>query len=232
MAIRALDFMAKVSSRFVHEILPVATASVIGAMLVNHYGRQPASPPIVIQAPPSASEDAMVQSLREEHELIASFMKRREEFVRHRQESDAGAFGDRRDAGRVDRAGAAFHRRSAAARATTGSAQKAVARLAPKAAARKKSAPTEAPSLQPDPPAIASETPPLLASSPPPAQIELEPRARPIVRVAGASARVGRGRRSGVRARGVPASACRIGPRCRRSSGRWVSSGRTDPQGR
>ena len=47
MAIRALDFMAKVSSRFVHEILPVATASVIGAMLVNHYGRQPASPPIV-----------------------------------------------------------------------------------------------------------------------------------------------------------------------------------------
>jgi hypothetical protein len=56
MAIHALDFMAKVSSRFVHEILPVATASVIGAMLVNHYGRQPASPPIVIQAAPSASK--------------------------------------------------------------------------------------------------------------------------------------------------------------------------------
>src|ERR1700689_1997666 len=84
MAIRALDFMAKVSSRFFHEILPVAMASVIGAMLVNHYGRQPASSPIVIQAPPSASEDAMVQSLREEHELIASFMKRNQE-----RESDA-----------------------------------------------------------------------------------------------------------------------------------------------
>jgi hypothetical protein len=45
----------------------------------HHYGRQPPSPPIVIQAPPSASEDAMVQSLREEHELVASFMKRNRE---------------------------------------------------------------------------------------------------------------------------------------------------------
>ena len=57
----------------------MATASVIGAMLVNHYGRQSASPPIVIQAQPSASEEAMVQSLREEHELIASFVKRNQE---------------------------------------------------------------------------------------------------------------------------------------------------------
>src|SRR4029077_17127667 len=81
-------FMAKVSSRFIHEILPVAMASVIGAMLVNHYGRQPASPAIVIQAPPSASEDAMVQSLRDEHELIASFMKRNQE-----RESDAEGSG-------------------------------------------------------------------------------------------------------------------------------------------
>jgi hypothetical protein len=44
MAIRALDLIARVSSRFVDEILPVATASVIGAMLVNHYGRQPPLP--------------------------------------------------------------------------------------------------------------------------------------------------------------------------------------------
>jgi hypothetical protein len=51
MAIHALDFMAKVSSRFVHEILPVATASVIGAMLVNHYGRQPASPRSSLRRP-------------------------------------------------------------------------------------------------------------------------------------------------------------------------------------
>ena len=91
MAIRALDFMTKVSSRFAYEILPVATASVIGAMLVNHYGRQPPSPPIVIQAPPSASEDAMVQSLREEHELIASFMKRNQERASDAERSGSAA---------------------------------------------------------------------------------------------------------------------------------------------
>jgi hypothetical protein len=64
-------------------------------------------------------------------------------------------------------------------------AQKVGVRLAPKSAARKKSAPAEAPAAQLDPPAVAPETPPLLASSPPPTQIEFEPRARPIVRVAG-----------------------------------------------
>lgn len=173
MAIRAFDFMAKVSWRFVHEILPVATASVIGAMLVNHYGRQPASPPIVIQAPPSASEDAIVQSLREERELIASFMKRDQE-----RESDAehGA----------TVAPAPLSVADPPLPEPRPAAQKTVARLAPKSAARKKSAPAEAPSLQSDPPAIASETPPLPDPLPPPAQIEPEPRTRPIVRAAAA----------------------------------------------
>src|ERR1700722_11911861 len=79
MAIHVLDLMGKVASRFVHEILPVALASVIGALVVNHYGRQPASPSIVVQAQPSASENAIAQSLREDHELLASFMKRNQE---------------------------------------------------------------------------------------------------------------------------------------------------------
>jgi hypothetical protein len=179
MAIRALDFMARVSSRFVQEILPVAMASVIGAMLVNHYGRQPASPPIVIQAPPSASEDAMVQSLREEHELIASFMKRNQE-----RESDAEGSG---------RAGTQVASLAPPSLSLVDpplpeprpAGQKAVVRLAPKPAARKTSAPAEAPAPQPDPPAVASEISPLLASSPPPAQIEIELRARPMIRVAG-----------------------------------------------
>lgn len=180
MAIRALDFMAKVSSRFVHEILPVATASVIGAMLVNHYGRQPASPPIVIQAPPSASEDAMVQSLREEHELIASFMKRNQE-----RESDAEHSGiDPTQVASV--APTSLSLVNPPLPEPRPAAQRAVVRLAPKPAARKKSAPTEAAAPQPDPPAVASETPPLLASLPPRAQTEPEPRARPIIRVAGA----------------------------------------------
>jgi hypothetical protein len=90
METRALDLIARVSSRLVHEILPVATASVIGAMLVNHYGRQPPLPSIVVQAQPSASENAIAQSLREDRELLASFAKRREEFVKRRQESGRG----------------------------------------------------------------------------------------------------------------------------------------------
>jgi hypothetical protein len=182
MAIRALDFMAKVSSRFIHEILPVATASVIGAMLVNHYGRQPASPPIVIQAQASASEDAMVQSLREERELIASFVMRN-----HERDIDP------------DRSGSAASQVASAGPTSLPVAdpplpeprpaapQKAVARLAPKSAARKKPALTEASSLQLDPPAAASDAPQLLASSaPPPPQDEFEPRVRPIIRVASA----------------------------------------------
>ena len=179
MAIRALDFMAKLSSRFAYEILPVTMASVIGAVLVNHYGHQPPSPPIVIQAPPSASEDAIVQSLREEHEFIASFVKRNQE-----RASDA------------ERSGSAATQVASLAPPPLSlvdpplpeprpAAQKTVARLAPKPAVRKKSAPTEAPAPQPDPPAVVSEAPPLLASSPPPAQIEFEPRPRPIIRVAG-----------------------------------------------
>jgi hypothetical protein len=178
MAIHTLDLVTKLSSRFAYEILPVTVASVIGAMLVNHYSHQPASAPIVIQAQPSASEDAMVQSLREEHELVASFMKRNQE-----RASDSERLGS-----------AAMEVASLAPSPLSlvdpplpeprPSAQKAAARFAPKLAVRKKSAPTEA-APQPDPPAIASEAPPLPASSPPPAQIEFEPRARPIIRVAG-----------------------------------------------
>jgi hypothetical protein len=175
MAIRALDLMSKLSSRFAYEILPVTVASVIGAMLVNHYSRQPPSPPIVIQAPPSASEDAVVQSLREEHELIASFMKR-----------------NREKASDPERSGSAATQVASLAPPPLPlvdpplpeprpAAQKTIARLAPKPAARKKLAPAP----QSDPPAIASESTPLLASAPPPAQIEAEPRPRPIIRVAG-----------------------------------------------
>jgi hypothetical protein len=177
MAIRALDLVAKLSSRFAYEILPVTVASVIGAMLVNHYNRQPPSPPIVIQAP-SASEDAMVVSLREEHELIATFMKRYQE-----NGSDAE--------------GSASATMQVASIAPTSlslvnpplpeprpAAQKTIARLAPKPAARKKSAPSEAPAPQPDLPAIASEARPMLASPPPSAQIEFEPTTRPIIRAA------------------------------------------------
>ena len=180
MAIRALDLMAKVSSRFAYEILPVATASVIGAMLVNHYGRQPTSSPIVIQAQPSASEDAMVQSLREEHELIASWMKRN-------QQGDMS--GERSASGLMQVASVAPAPLSIVdppLPEPRPAGQKAAAKLAPKPAARKKSAPAEMTSFPAAPPAIASEAPQLPDFLPPPAQIEPEPRARPLIRVAGA----------------------------------------------
>ena len=181
MAIRVLDLMAKVASRFVHELLPVALASVIGALVVNHYGRQPASPSIVVQAQPSASENAIAQSLREDHELIASFMKRTQD-----REID-----DRRSESLGTQVASVAPIAFSLAdpplpEPRPESSQKAVARLSPKAAARKKSAPTEAPAPQPDPPAIASENPPVVAPSPAPAQIEFEPRARPMIRFAGA----------------------------------------------
>jgi hypothetical protein len=184
MAIRALDLMAKVSSRFAYEILPVATASVIGAMLVNHYGRQPAASPIVIQAQPSASEDAMVQSLREEHELIASFVKRREDFVKLRQEQEMDA--ERSASGSTQVASASAPPLSVVDPPLPDprqAAQKAVARLAPKPAP-KKSAAAETPSLPANLPAIPSETPQVPDLLPPPAQIE--PESRAIVRLAGA----------------------------------------------
>jgi hypothetical protein len=144
MAIRALDLIARVSSRFVHEILPVATASVIGAMLVNHYGRQPPLPSIVVQAQPSASETAIAQSLREDHELLASFAKRREEFVKRREEQEMDAVVD-----------------PPLPEPQPAAAHIGVARLTPKAVVRKRSALPKAPLPKPDSPAIASESPPL-----------------------------------------------------------------------
>jgi hypothetical protein len=181
MAIRVLDLMAKFASKFVHELLPVALASVIGALVVNHYGRQPASPSIVVQAQPSASETAIAQSLHEDHELIASFMKRSEE---------RGT-----DDGRLEGLGKQVASASPIALSFAdpplpeprpAAPQKAAARLASKAAVRKKPAPMEAPAPEPSPPAIASENPPELVSSPPLAQTEFEPRTRRMIQAAGA----------------------------------------------
>jgi hypothetical protein len=73
----ALGSISKISSKFFHEVMPVALASVIGTMLVNHYSRQPASPSVVVQAPqPPASAEAVLQTLHEEHELIVDYLRR------------------------------------------------------------------------------------------------------------------------------------------------------------
>jgi hypothetical protein len=73
----ALGLISKVSSKFFHEVMPVVLASVIGTVVVNHYSRQPASQPVIVQAPPSsASADAVFQALRDEHTLITDYLKR------------------------------------------------------------------------------------------------------------------------------------------------------------
>jgi len=72
----ALGMISKISSKFFHEVMPVALASVIGTMLVNHYSRQPISPPVVVQATPPASAEAMFQTLRDEQVLIADYLRR------------------------------------------------------------------------------------------------------------------------------------------------------------
>ena len=136
----------------------------------------------MVQAQPSASEDAIAQSLREEHELIASFVKRTQEMeIDDKRSESVGTqvasvappplfVADSRPCLSHDRR----------------PPQKAVTRVAPKAAARKRFPPAEALALEPAPPAIVSETPPFLDSLPPPAQFESESRARPIIRFAGA----------------------------------------------
>ncbi len=73
----ALGFLSKTSTRFFYEVMPVALASVIGTILVNHYS-QPATPAVVV-APAQASADSLIQSLHEEHELIVDYLKRKQE---------------------------------------------------------------------------------------------------------------------------------------------------------
>jgi hypothetical protein len=181
MAIHVLDSMGKLASRFVHELLPVALASVIGTLFVNHYARQPASPSVVVQAQPSSSENAIAQSLREERELIASFMKSTQDRETDHKHSES--------VGAVVASVAPlppFVADPPIPEPRPATAPKALARLAPKVAVRKKLAPTEAPTSELDLANVASESPPMLASSPPAAQLEFEPRVRPIMRLAGA----------------------------------------------
>ena len=59
----ALGMISKISSKFFHEVMPVVLASVIGTMLVNHYSRQPASPSVVVQAPPPAARGSDVSDV-------------------------------------------------------------------------------------------------------------------------------------------------------------------------
>ena len=71
----ALGFLSKASSKFFHEVTPVALASVIGTVIVNHYSHGAAPPPVILQPPPHLP-DAVVEALRDEHQLIVDYLKR------------------------------------------------------------------------------------------------------------------------------------------------------------
>jgi hypothetical protein len=155
MLFRAFGFLSKISSKFAYEVAPVALASVIGTIAVNHYSH-PAAAPVVVQAPLPASEDAVLRSLHEEHELIADFLK-------HRQAAEA------KSAALAERAALA----ATAPLPPEGRPNKPAAHIADKAAARAAPKPAPAPekklaasdplSLTPDfstlPPAAAAPTP-------------------------------------------------------------------------
>jgi hypothetical protein len=67
-----LSFLSKASTKFFHEVAPVALASVIGTIVVNHYSHSTEPPPAVVQPPPQA----IVQALRDEHQLIIDYLRR------------------------------------------------------------------------------------------------------------------------------------------------------------
>lgn len=72
----ALGFFSKASTKFFHEVAPVALASVIGTILVNHYTHATAPSPAVVQPAPPRPDDAIVQTLHEEHQLIVDYLRR------------------------------------------------------------------------------------------------------------------------------------------------------------
>jgi hypothetical protein len=70
----ALGFLSKASTKFFHEVAPVALASVIGTMLVNHYSHSMTPAPVFVHPP--SPPDAIIQTLNDEHQLIIAYLKR------------------------------------------------------------------------------------------------------------------------------------------------------------
>jgi hypothetical protein len=71
--VNALGFLSRSSSKFFYEVAPVALASVIGTMLINHYSH--GGTEVVVQPAPPPPE-AIVQTLHDEHQLIVDYLKR------------------------------------------------------------------------------------------------------------------------------------------------------------
>jgi hypothetical protein len=143
----ALASLSKFFSKFFHEGLPIALASVVAAMLVGQYTRLPASTPIVVQSPPLPGAQAKAQALSDEHELILELLKRDAEVKRV---TDAA----QEDGSKTGKLGASAQERPARARIVT------TERILPQPPARptadKKLAAREPRSTVPTPVAVAS----------------------------------------------------------------------------
>ena len=72
-----LPFLKRFCVKLVCEFLPAAAVSLIGAALLNHYGRAPAANPPTVVADPASAE--MLKMAREEHARIVVLMEKREE---------------------------------------------------------------------------------------------------------------------------------------------------------
>jgi hypothetical protein len=60
-------------TKLIHDIVPGAMASLIGGFLLAHYGLSRPADPAGVQAPPASA--AMMGVLRDEHALVADFVK-------------------------------------------------------------------------------------------------------------------------------------------------------------
>jgi hypothetical protein len=69
-------FVSRLSGKLVFEVLPVALASVIGTLIINHYGVRLVSPVVVESPPPPAGADALLEALRDERQLVVDYLKR------------------------------------------------------------------------------------------------------------------------------------------------------------
>jgi hypothetical protein len=177
MPIPALGLLSKASSKLLLEVVPVAAASVIGTIVINHYGRQPA-PPIVVQAaPPTAQAEELFQTLRDDHELIADYLKHKQDEAARRAASEPILLASAESTPPVAEVHRAEPRLAAAA--------KIAARPAVKPPVKKKPA-SDPPTVLLDPP-LAYEPPPAAADSAiVAAPVEPLARPRPILDVASA----------------------------------------------
>jgi hypothetical protein len=84
--LQKFPFLGRFFSKLVYELLPAAVASVIGGLIIGHYARPSVTTPaVVVDAPASA---AMMQMVRDEHDLIVNYLKKANET---RQKTDLAA---------------------------------------------------------------------------------------------------------------------------------------------